>query len=39
MGQNGQQPNTLGIRKGLNKFHVDWLGRDQAVMVAALVIS
>jgi hypothetical protein len=23
----------------LNKFHVDWLGRDQGVRVAALVIG
>jgi hypothetical protein len=39
MGQNGQQCNILGIRKGLNKSHVDWLGRDKGVKVAALVIG
>jgi hypothetical protein len=39
MGQNGQQRDTLAIQKGLNKSHVDSLGRDKGVRVAAIVIG
>jgi hypothetical protein len=39
MGQSGQQRDTLGIQMGLDKFHVDWLGRDQGVRVDVLVIG
>jgi hypothetical protein len=39
MGQNRKQRDTLRIRKGLNKFHIDWLRRDQRVRVSALVIG
>jgi hypothetical protein len=39
MDQNRQERDTLGIRKDLNKFYVDWLERDQGIKVAGPVVT